>query len=67
MTLLAVYVVLKIYIFIYMLGRTIRRFYVAVAGMVLCGGSGWVFSNAAFESYFLLSRSFIGNLYRVVI
>ncbi|RDY11976.1 hypothetical protein CR513_03289, partial [Mucuna pruriens] len=43
---------------IYMLGKTIGRFYVAVAGTVSCG---WVFSNAAFESYFLLSRSCIGT------
>ncbi|KAG4956608.1 hypothetical protein JHK85_042988 [Glycine max] len=55
-----------IYIYIYMLGITMGRFYIAVAGTILCG-SGWDFLNAAFESYFLLSHSCIGNLYRVSI
>ncbi|KAG5005977.1 hypothetical protein GLYMA_09G039700v4 [Glycine max] len=50
--------------YIYLLGITMGRFYVAVAETILCG-SGWVFLNAAFESYYLLSRSCIGNLYRV--
>lgn len=44
------------------MGITIGRFYVAVAGTVLYG-SGWVFSNAAFESYFLLSRVVVLVIY----
>lgn len=44
------------------MGITIGRFYVAVAGTVLYG-SGWVLSNAAFESYFFIESSCIGNLF----